>query len=308
MISVLDHIEYLTSKHDCVIVHGLGAFISRYSVKKNANGMPIGLSREISFNQSVAHSDGLLAHSISRREKITYELANLEIANYVNSLRSQISHEGEVPVGRVGYFSNTAENTLEFFPFPSRNVNNDFYGLSSISLKPLAVVEVTEEEKETIKTNIVPFTRKFMRVAASIALLIGMVLVLSTPVINNNSQDYANLNAFTLKSKDISEDRELLISIPAIESEASTIQEEVVSEETEVKLSEAPGNYGLVIASLPTEVLANKYIAENNLTNCAIFKSTTKYRVYIEKGTYDEMISLKETKYANSDAWVCRVK
>ena len=140
MISVLDHIEYLTSKHDCVIVPGLGAFISHYSVKKNANGMPIGLSREISFNQSVAHSDGLLAHSISRREKITYELANLEIANYVNSLRSQLSHEGEVPVGRVGYFSNTAENTLEFFPFPSRNVNNDFYGLSSISLKPLFAI------------------------------------------------------------------------------------------------------------------------------------------------------------------------
>ncbi len=303
MISVLDHIEYLTSKHDCVIVPGLGAFISHYSVKKNANGMPIGLSREISFNQSVAHSDGLLAHSISRREKITYELANLEIANYVNSLRSQLSHEGEVPVGRVGYFSNTAENTLEFFPFPSRNVNNDFYGLSSISLKPLAVEEVAEVKKETIKSNIVPFTRKFMRAAASIVLLIGMVLVLSTPVINNNSQDYANLNAFTLKSQDISENRELLISIPAI-----TIQEEVVSEETEVKLSEAPGNYGLVIASLPTEALANKYIAENNITNCAIFKSTTKYRVYIEKGTYDEMISLKETKYANSDAWVCRVK
>ena len=74
MISVLDHIEYLTHKHDCVIVPGFGAFISRNSCVKY-NGMISAINRNISFNASVDYNDGLLISSLMRREQISDEIA-----------------------------------------------------------------------------------------------------------------------------------------------------------------------------------------------------------------------------------------
>ena len=107
MISILDHIEYLMTEHDCVIVPGLGAFISQYSVSKNAEtGIVESVKRNIAFNRSVDYNDGLLINSLMRRENISFERAKSEIDNYVRALYGQLKYEGEVPVGRLGFFSN----------------------------------------------------------------------------------------------------------------------------------------------------------------------------------------------------------
>ncbi|MBE6309824.1 MAG: hypothetical protein E7080_02065 [Bacteroidales bacterium] len=307
MISVLDHIEFLISMHNCVIVPGLGALISQYSVRRDTNGNIIGLRREITFNPSVVHNDGLLANSISRKERISFESANNEISKYVSCLHSQLTHEGEVPMGRVGYFSCTTENKLEFFPFPTSNTKNEFYGLSSIKLKPLlSYTENIVQDKNLPNSNVITISKRVFRVAASIVLLIGMVLVLSTPILNTNNQDYANLNAFSLKTHDEIENTELCIAIPSINNNNEFNENNTI--ESETNLRDRNGNYCIVIASLSTESQISKLVQEKGLTQYDVFESSSKYRVYIAKGTYDEMISLKESKYAGSDAWVCRIK
>ena len=103
MISVLDHIEYLSYKHDCVIVPGFGAFISQYS-STNENGIISSLNRNITFNASIDYNDGLLINSLMRRERISSEFAKNLIAEYVCCIRTQLKHEGEIPLGRLGYF------------------------------------------------------------------------------------------------------------------------------------------------------------------------------------------------------------
>lgn len=308
MISVLDHIEYLTTKHDCVIVPGLGAFISHYSYNKSGNGLVSSLKRNIAFNMSVDYNDGLLANSIVRREKVSFDTAICEIDNYVKSLRSQLKHEGEVPVGRLGFFRLDGDNPLEFFPFVSSRANNEYFGLSQLDIKPLVEINDETKEEDVKKGWILPLTRKFMQGAATIVLLIGMTLVLSTPIIEQNNQEYANLNAFTLKSNTPNEEkRELCISIPKTNKETTSTESVVTTEDTESSLKTATGNYCLVIASLATQKQAEKYIQENNLTDCEIMKSTSKYRVYIARGTFDEMCNLKTSKYSQSDAWVCHI-
>lgn len=304
MISILDHIEYLMTKNDCVIVPGLGAFIAQYSVVRNVEtGIVEGVRRDISFNSSVDYNDGLLLNSVMRRENTSFDMAKNEVSNYVKALRGQLKHEGEVPVGRLGYFSLVENDNLEFFPFVSRKSNDEYFGLLPITMKPLSesMVEDADVAEDRKKTNLFVYTRRFMRVAASIVLLIGLALVLSTPMVENGNQNFANINAFTLKTVEENTvvDRDLYISIPK--------QEQDVEKCENVDLVNADGKYCLVVASLISERQVEKFVKENNLDKYSVSKAKTKYRVYVARGTFEEMSRLKEVKYSDSDAWVCRI-
>lgn len=309
MISVLDHIEYLTQKHDCVIVPGFGAFISQYSCKKE-NGVISALSRSISFNASVDYNDGLLMNSLVRREQIGSEVAKNAINEYVCCIRTQLKHEGEIPIGRLGYFKYVNEDVLEFNPFVSQKANNEFYGLASLTLKPLVDENINEVVLIERKNNIVPFAKKFIQVAASIMLLIGVSLFLSTPIIEQNNTNYANLNAFTIKNhvkEEISQD--LHIAIPKIKKNNKIVAEHIQVIEHDIHKEELPesGNYCIVIASLTTKKQAEKFIKDSGIKDCKITKSVKKYRVYVARGTYNEMIELKKAKYSDTDAWVSKI-
>ena len=318
MISLLDHIEYLTIEHDCVIVPGLGAFVSQYAFNKNHDGVIESINRNISFNPSIDHNDGLLANSIVRKESISYEAANIVINNYVCSLMNQLKYDGEVPVGRLGFFC-FESNKPVFYPFPSKMVKNNYYGLSQIKLRPISVETKEKEEAATISKNKINknlFTHRYIQIAASILLLLGLTFVLSTPVFEHDSVNYANLNIFTIKQSEFNNNGEILIAIPKATDDIQITEEEILVEETtevesetqELESISKTGNYCIVVASLATMQQAKKYVKETGLTNYEIFKSTQKYRVYIARGTFDDMITLKESNYANSDAWVCRMK
>lgn len=309
MISVLDHIEYLTHKHDCVIVPGFGAFISRYSCVKY-NGMISAINRNISFNASVDYNDGLLISSLMRREQISAEIAKNIINDFVCCIRKQLVHEGEIPVGRLGYFKLVEDDVLEFNPFITQKNNNEFFGLSSLSLKPLSDDVVNDDLGES-ENAIVPFTKKILQVAASIVLLIGLSLFLSTPIIEDDNTNYANINAFSMKNH-VKEQtmQDLYIAIPNIDKSKDKVTREIQdisnNDVVDSRLEEK-GKYCIVIASLATEKQAEKFIQECGIQDCKITKSIKKYRVYVARGTYNEMIQLKKSKYSDSDAWVSKI-
>ncbi|MDE6077369.1 MAG: hypothetical protein K2G29_06510, partial [Muribaculaceae bacterium] len=62
------HIEFLLTRHDCVIVPGLGAFIvtSAPAVIDRASRRVSPPSRSVLFNQAVTLDDGRLANSYAR--------------------------------------------------------------------------------------------------------------------------------------------------------------------------------------------------------------------------------------------------
>ncbi len=310
MISVLDHIEYLITEQDCVIVPGLGAFISQYSKSTfETNDIIKEPERNIVFNRSVQHNDGLLANSISRRECVSYDDANSSISEYICSLKQQLKHEGEVPMGRLGFFSYRHEDVYAFTPFTTKCYTKDFFGLKSLKMLPLSElnrIELNDDNEE--QSNIIPFVKRFMQVAASIILLLGMSFVLSTPIVSEHNQDFANLNAFTLK-KTVSDEvkGELCIAIPkrgVIDDNIETEhQQQIVNSQSEKEI----GRYYLVVASLPNKKLAEKYLNETDNKNCRIVVSKGgMYRVYVARGNYNEMNKLKQQSYSNTDAWVCR--
>ena len=112
------HIEYLVRYNDCVVVPGWGAFISRYQpalLGKDGKFLPP--TRSLSFNQSLTHDDGLLASSIVRKSKVSYDAAMKQIANEVAVMRHQLTQNGEIAISNIGVFRQNGEGAIIFDPF-----------------------------------------------------------------------------------------------------------------------------------------------------------------------------------------------
>ena len=198
MFSVIEHIEYLVTLHDCVVVPGWGAFIANYSASSYdaEAGMMSRPRRSIGFNASVSHNDGLLAQSLVRREGINYNEAMKFIADSVTTFRQQLAMDCEVSMGRLGYFRRNEGRFIEFVPFYHSDGTDQFFGLNDMEIKDVATLEQDVALADETAAAIVPkernlFIRKASRIAASVAVLIGLGVVLTTPMIVN--RDHQNL-------------------------------------------------------------------------------------------------------------------
>ena len=201
MFSIIEHIEYLITRHDCVVVPGWGAFIANYDA--SSYDAEVGVMsrprRSIGFNASVSHNDGLLAQSIVRRESIDYNEAMKFIADSVTTFRQQLAMDCEVSMGRLGYFRRNDGRFIEFMPFYHANGTDQFFGLNNLEIKDVATLESEVAMTDEPVAAIVPternlFVRKVSRIAASVAVLIGLGVVLSTPmIVDRNQQNLASM-------------------------------------------------------------------------------------------------------------------
>lgn len=199
MFSIIEHIEYLVTRHDCVVVPEWGAFIANYDASSyDAEAKLMSRPRRsIGFNASVSHNDGLLAQSLVRREGIEYNEAMKFIADSVTTFRQQLAMDCEVSMGRLGYFRRNEGRFIEFVPFYRENGADQFFGLNDMQIKDVANLEHEAElAAETPAAANVPkernlFVRKASRIAASVAVLIGLGMVLTTPMIVD--RDHHNL-------------------------------------------------------------------------------------------------------------------
>ena len=112
------HIEYLLSRHDCVIVPGFGAFIATETEAyiNYESGVITPRKREISFNSSVVTDDGLLTHSIARLEHLSYEDARRTVANLIERMTAELNDEGETSIGMVGRLMKDSDGLISFRP------------------------------------------------------------------------------------------------------------------------------------------------------------------------------------------------
>ena len=207
MISIIEHIEYLLSCHDCVVVPGWGAFIANYTpaaIGTDAMGLIEPPRRVIGFSSSITHNDGVLAQSMVRREGISFEVAMRHINGSVSSLLRQLEKGNDVSIGRVGYFRRVDGSYNEFVPQGLSLALNPFYGLAGLGIKTVETLERESAERQaaaalTRSGDIAVagrrslFPRKATRIAASVAVLLGLGVMLTTPILPNRAHDKASL-------------------------------------------------------------------------------------------------------------------
>ncbi len=333
---ISEHIGFLIRHHDCVIIPGWGALIAQYCPAKidEENGVMLPPSRVLGFNGAIAHNDAMLAMSVSRRKGISYDGAVSIVAQEVDALRHQLAADGEVAIPKIGIFKQNSDNAVTFNPFPEMESSSEFIGLTAVDVTPIVERRNASRKKDQEYTKrkddviYLPVSRSIFKIAASLILLIGLGLVLSTPIVDDKI-NYASIStpAVTMPEPDEvqlkpTDGLELFVAMPladdgvAIDERATkevikggNVPNEVCAGENAVRF-ETEDRYCLVIASLASRELADRYMAELDFESLGLLEMDGKYRVYVATGsTFSQAVALmRDSGFASKypDAWVCR--
>lgn len=202
------HIEYLLTRNDCVIVPGLGAFIAseQEAYIDLERGVIRPRRREISFNGSVRTDDGLLTHSIARREGLSYEDARRFVAALADRMATDLQDEGEVSLGMTGRLVKDPEGLISFQPRRSEVISDIMQDVkltrkdvAATAEKPATTVAVESADEEDgmrtirVKADRYVFTvsKRAVHAAAMLVAILTIGLSLMLPVNHDREQKAA---------------------------------------------------------------------------------------------------------------------
>lgn len=333
------HIELLLMSRDCVVVPALGAIL--------AHGLParydevsyrfIAPSRSFTFNPEINHNDGALASSIARSKGISYEDALDFVTTQVAALKHHLAADGELALGRVGSL-HRRDGLLEFRPGDAAALlSPSTLWLPSLSVMPCEMrnVPTTEAEAPVTPVSRTALLRKrvyrLAKTAAAIAVLVGIGIVMSTPLKVDNAQ-YAGIAYGETITSHSPEPEDVLLPVPGSQvselrivlsrhDDAVTIvdtaahnayRRKVLARKHHAAAVGALGNgrYCLVIASCASHDEACRFIQRNNHLPLGILAKDGRYRVYAASAdSYAEAQQAANAPVIAArypDAWVCR--
>jgi cell division septation protein DedD len=206
---LIEHIERLLLLHDCVIIPGFGGFVLRsVSALYNAEtSMFFPPRKEVVFNQTLDHNDGLLMESYMKEYKTDFSKASQWVGDDVTLLKGALENEGKLSFGTVGTFVKDEERLVftagkdsdtlfcsssfglpAFHCLPLQKRKQTFIDTSHTVMRP-----VEEENKASGNGNTlirIPVTKTFVRTTIAIAAAILLFLLISTPVRDVNKESY----------------------------------------------------------------------------------------------------------------------
>ena len=344
MLRIVEHIEKLLQEHDCVIVPEWGGFVVQtIPVRYQADTYLFEPShKEIVFNETLQHNDGLLVESYMRSEQVDYKQARQLVAEDVSVLRQELQEKGVCSLGELGTISLGEEKQLIFEAADAEWLNQPMFGLASFVFEPLSVrfpassaSEVKPKDKEVYY---IPVSRRFLHaVVASVAVIV-LLLSISTPVKDVNRAAYSASFVPTeiIPSSSWKVQEAPAVTVPVqteavVEKKAEQpkgiVTEEKKAEKKAVaelpKVKEAPKAevkenksvpqkyYYVVIASFPTASQADTYLKDVDRKLCRhsdVVLNSKKYRVYADRFTERKaaesfMENLRKDK-RYKDAWL----
>jgi hypothetical protein len=197
----VQYIAELLFTHECVIVPGLGGFLTSYvpaRIDQEANRF-FPPSCKIAFNASLSANDGILANHIANSSGISYREAVEEIRRWVEK-SYKLMHAGEkLELEDIGYLQLNSEGNLLFESRLKVNFLGNSFGLPSFYIKTVDREE-SRFEKETPRVKSWPSKLKYLvpetlKWAAVLAPFIAFTLwgSLNTSKISNYVQSYSGM-------------------------------------------------------------------------------------------------------------------
>ena len=137
------YIKELLLVHDCVILPGLGGFIANF---KSAEIHPAQHTihppgKQILFNHSLVHNDGLLYGYVSQKSGYGYKDVQSMAENYIRNILNSISKGNKFTLDDIGYFYQDGEKRLQFSASNSFNFLIDSYGLPTLQYREFTPVK-----------------------------------------------------------------------------------------------------------------------------------------------------------------------
>lgn len=304
------HITTLLRRNDCVIIPGVGAFVATRHEAELRGALMTPPRREVSFNPMMVHDDGLLASSISRRMKISFEQARERVAAESALIQRRLQNEGAVNLPRVGILQRRSGGRLEFLPAAAWALLPPPVRIAPVAPTFEVVRPADNEAEKAVAVVRVPLHLRWLRVAAAAVILCVLGFALSTPIDIATAQ-HASLAAptFTAPEPEVIEvlpapkNMELNLAMAPAGSMMSI-------EKPEPEPVAVVQPYVVVVASLPTLAKAEEFIAANG-SGLQILNSGGRYRVYAAEGASSEEARAAAENISGfasrfPDSWVCR--
>ncbi len=208
MIELSRHIEALLLKHDCVIVPGLGGFVTQYVPARRIAEEELFLPpfRSVGFNPDLAINDGLLAQSYMHAYDTTFPESVKLIDEAVSALKAQLTKEGEYVLSGIGRLTLGMDGRFLFEPCEAGVLSPELYGLDSVVLPESSADESASSAdesahanaskrktaskpliKRTEKTYTISLNRELVNYVAAAVVAIVFYFIWATPVNDGNA-------------------------------------------------------------------------------------------------------------------------
>lgn len=194
------HIIYLLSRHDCVILPGVGAFIvTRRNARYNETaGRWLPPTRHISFNAAVRNDDGLLAHSFRRRLNIDFEQARKELELTLTELLRSLRDGEPFHLGKIGTLHMEDTSRFIFTAGESPGRREGQLGLHAFSIRPV-------DRKTTGDTATPPSQTPAIKsdaLNAPVRLVASSSLSTLTPDITTPAESTSHIDSINVSAQD----------------------------------------------------------------------------------------------------------
>lgn len=202
MIELSRHIESLMLKHDCVIVPGLGGFVTQYVPARRVEGEQLFLPpcRTVGFNQQLTLNDGLLVQSYMQAYDTNYPETIKLINDAVKQLKQELQENGEYELSGIGRLTLGIGGKYNFTPCEAGVLSPELYGLDTVSIPNVAQAEKQKPAiaahdkkkvhiKRTEKNYTISINRELVNYVAAAVVTIFFYFLWATPVSNSPQND-----------------------------------------------------------------------------------------------------------------------
>ena len=152
MIELSRHIESLMLKHDCVIVPGLGGFVTQYVPARRIDDEQLFLPpcRSVGFNPQLSLNDGLLVQSYMQAYDTNYPETVKLIDDAVQQLKNKLREDGEYELTGIGRLTLGIGGKYDFTPYESGVLSPELYGLDAVTVPTIAQKRKEEEKEDSV--------------------------------------------------------------------------------------------------------------------------------------------------------------
>jgi nucleoid DNA-binding protein len=304
------YISELLYQYDCVVVPGLGGFVSNYkpATIQAVQHTFLPPSKSISFNKNLSGNDGLLANLIAQKEGISFDRSLQKIEVAVIAIHQDLKQKKRVDLHDVGTLFLDVENRMQFEPQLTINYLLGSYGLAVFQKQPIKRITIEEKITKQFVDRTVPLatvqsgmSKQWMYSAALAVLTFGIGWMASNADLNGNI-NYANLNPFTPNVK----------SVYTPTKQVSFVQENTKENSLKAQIAAADESAYFISVTFGKEEnpmvvqLREKPIAEAVSTYVAVAKKEFHYHIvagcFSEKRNANKMV--RKLKKQGFDAFI----
>jgi len=322
--------------HDCVIVPGLGGFVTQYVSAHRVESEELFLPpyRSVGFNAQLTLNDGLLVQSYMKAYGASYVSAVRLIKNAVSRVKAQLSAEGSFTLSGIGTLSLGVGWNYTFAPCEAGVASPELYGLDSLTLPLLPAARHTSRlawlrgetrsgagEEAAEKSYTIRINREVVNYAAAAVIALVFYFVWATPISSPSQQTALEASSAyeqLFKSTSTSATKKTAAT-PKPESPKTAQTAPAAPEPAKTadgtEAAELAEYYTLVLASSITRRNARIYVSElraAGLDEARVYEHRRMVRVIC--GKYQTEVDARKALRRISktegvaDAWVLKVK